>query len=799
MSAISRVGIILALAALALAAGCGQQDLYDPPGSPFAVVGRLHLPSTAEAVVMQGDWAYLAAGEAGLVTVDISDRRAPRLVGMLNTAKQAGDVELVRTFFHHELHDIAYVSDETEGVLFVDVTNPAVPTWSGGKTETYFATNIFAMEPADLEEPYVLFIPDGWHGLVWATAQPDEAPGTVTYSGDRPTLGEAYGIVVRDGWGYVADNHMGLVVMDLHVLNETAIHVSSWTDTPGAARDVVLAGDYAFVADGLAGLTVLKVNGGEAPTFVLNYDLSGYSEDLAYRDGLLAIASDAGGVHFLDMTNPEQPYYLGSNATPFALGVCFGDDGTCLVADQEDGLLVLAGRGPFRDETDPAAITSLTCTPQSAFSVTLDWVATGDDRVWGQAAGVEIRYATAPITDEASWAAATPVANPPSPAAPGVPMSFDVSGLDELTQYHFAVRMRDDADRLSGLSNAASATTLAGISLRQPLVTPEVAAIDATFTYEVTCYFRNVLTTHDVLIDGTLHAMTNVAPLGVGDSGVYRYQTQLEPGEHSFQFRFTAPDVPAAETAVLSGPTAGAYFQMGSPADEPGRAADEVAHFVVLSRPLEGAATEVTQAEWDAVMPAGTNPSAFAGADRPVDSVTWREACAYCNARSLAEGLTPCYTIVGDVVTWNRDTFGWRLPTEAEWEYLCRAGSTTAFAGGAITALFCNPDPVLLDAGWYCANAGAGSHDVGGKAPNAGGLRDMHGNLREWCWDWYGDLGSAVALDPAGAESGTQRVCRGGSWYYASQDCRSAARGKFYPDSRDNTVGLRVVRNLVID
>jgi len=797
MSAISRIGLILGLATLALAAGCGQQDLYDPPGSPYEVVGRLHLPSTGEAVEMRGDWAYLAAGEAGLVTVDISDRRAPRLVGMLNTAKQAADIEVVRTFFGHDLHDIAYVSDETEGVLFVDVTDPAVPTWGGGKTETYFATNIFASEPADLQEPYTLFIPDGWHGLVWATAQPDEAPGTVTYSGDHPTLGEAYGIAVRDGWGYVADNHMGLVVMDLHVLNETAINIASWTDTPGSARDIVLAGDYAFIADGLSGLSVLRVNGGEAPTFILNYDLSGYCEDLAYRDGLLAIAANAGGVHFFDMTNPEQPFYLGSNATTYALGVCFGEDGTCLVADQEDGLLVLAGRGPFLDETPPAAVTSLTCTAQSSFSATLDWVATGDDRVWGQATGVEIRYASAPITDEAGWSAATPVAVPPLPAAPGVSMTFDVSGLDELTLYNFAVRISDDAGHLSGLSNPASVTTLAGISLRNPRVTPDVADTDATFTYEVACYFRNTLTTYDVLIDGEAHAMTNVAPLGVGDSGLYRYETQLSPGEHVFQFRFTAPDVPVAESATLNGPTAGAYFLMGSPAGELGRADDEVAHFVVLSRPLESAVTEVTQAEWDAVMPAGSNPSAFAGANRPVDSVTWLEACAYSNARSEAAGLTPCYSIVGDAVTWNRDADGWRLPTEAEWEYLCRAGSPTAFAGGDITALFCNVDPVLMDAGWYCANAGAGTHDVGGKAPNAAGLQDFHGNVREWCWDWYGELSSDPALDPAGLESGTQRVCRGGSWYYASQDCRSAARGKFYPDSRDNTVGLRVVRTIV--
>jgi formylglycine-generating enzyme required for sulfatase activity len=368
-----------------------------------------------------------------------------------------------------------------------------------------------------------------------------------------------------------------------------------------------------------------------------------------------------------------------------------------------------------------------------------------------------------------------------------------------LTAYHFAVRIADEAGHLSALSNSATATTLAGIALRNPRVTPEVAPIDETFAFEVTCYFRNTLASHDVLIDGVAHALTNVAPLGVGDSGLYRYETELTSGEHTYQFRFTAADVPAAETEVLTGPTAGFNFRMGSPADELGRSPDETLHFVVLGRQIESAPTEVTQAEWDAVMPAATNPSDFLGANRPVDSLTWLEACAYANARSLSDGLTPCYTIVGEQVTWDHDADGWRLPTEAEWEFLCRAGTETAFAGGPITALYCIDDPVLAASGWYCANAGAGTHDVGGKAPNGAGLLDMHGNVREWCWDWYGDLTADIALDPVGPTDGTQRVCRGGSWYYSSQDCRSAARGKFYPDSRDNTVGLRVVRTVAAD
>jgi formylglycine-generating enzyme required for sulfatase activity len=202
----------------------------------------------------------------------------------------------------------------------------------------------------------------------------------------------------------------------------------------------------------------------------------------------------------------------------------------------------------------------------------------------------------------------------------------------------------------------------------------------------------------------------------------------------------------------------------------------------------------VTQAQWDAVMGGVPDPSRHEGADLPVHDVTWRQAVAYCNARSRAEGLTPAYTITAAAVTWDRQADGWRLPTEAEWEYLARGGSTAALPSGPLTELNCRLDPNLDAVGWYCGNGPDAPQPVAGKQANGLGLHDVCGNVREWCWDWYAAHDGAPALDPEGPASGVRRVCRGGSWYGAAQDCRSAARGALPPDSTDDTVGLRPVR-----
>jgi len=208
-------------------------------------------------------------------------------------------------------------------------------------------------------------------------------------------------------------------------------------------------------------------------------------------------------------------------------------------------------------------------------------------------------------------------------------------------------------------------------------------------------------------------------------------------------------------------------FMMGSPDSELGRGDKEgPQHEVVIAKPFYLGVTEVTQAQYEAVM--GTNPSQFKGPTNPVESVSWNDAVEFC--RKLSEKT--------------RKTF--RLPTEAEREYACRAGSKTRFSFG-------DSESVLGEYAWYASNSGGKTHPVGQKKPNPWGLYDMHGNVAEWCADWYADYPKAAVTDHQGPASGTYRVLRGGSWYPTPDGCRSAFRNHGTPGIRYNVFGFRVV------
>ena len=159
------------------------------------------------------------------------------------------------------------------------------------------------------------------------------------------------------------------------------------------------------------------------------------------------------------------------------------------------------------------------------------------------------------------------------------------------------------------------------------------------------------------------------------------------------------------------------------------------------------------------------------GADArlPANYITWFDAVAFCNALSEAAGLMPCYHIDGEQVTWDAAADGYRLPTEAEWEYACRAGTTSK--------RFCGDDAAALDRyAWYTGNSEEQAHPVGEKEPNPWGLYDMVGNVYEWCWDWYADYGESPETDPVGLGHGFSRVLRGGSAWNGPWLLRSEAR-----------------------
>ena len=238
-------------------------------------------------------------------------------------------------------------------------------------------------------------------------------------------------------------------------------------------------------------------------------------------------------------------------------------------------------------------------------------------------------------------------------------------------------------------------------------------------------------------------------------------------------------------------------FQMGSPELETDRCDREgPVHEVVITSPFFIKDTPVTQSQWFQLM--GTKPWHFknAGKECPAESLTWYDALAYCNALSRQEGFDECYQFVNSTGTAGKNlkidkvifkglkSEGYRLPTEAEWEYACRAETK-----GAIYS------DKLHWVAWYTDNSFGTIHPVREKEANIWGLFDSLGNVWEWCWDIYGEYSSELQTDPVGPESGSFRVFRGGSWFNPSGYCRLAYRLYDTPDSR-GYVGLRPVRSL---
>jgi len=236
----------------------------------------------------------------------------------------------------------------------------------------------------------------------------------------------------------------------------------------------------------------------------------------------------------------------------------------------------------------------------------------------------------------------------------------------------------------------------------------------------------------------------------------------------------------------------GGTFLMGSPENEVGRnQTDEGPQHQVTVSTFYLAKYPVTQAEYEAIM--GTNPSQTRGPNNPVDRVSWLMAVEYCNRRSIAEGLTPVYTINGANVTWNREANGYRLPTEAEWEFACRAGTTTPFyTGDNMDAAGWNRDNSVTVVDGFRSRS---TFPVGQKLPNAWGLYDMHGNVLEWCWDWMANYTAEPKVDPIGPATGTRRIYRGGCFDFPASSCRSAYRFGNRPSFSMFYTGFRVARN----
>ena len=265
------------------------------------------------------------------------------------------------------------------------------------------------------------------------------------------------------------------------------------------------------------------------------------------------------------------------------------------------------------------------------------------------------------------------------------------------------------------------------------------------------------------------------------------------------------PDDPAITVPIIEMVLIPAgVFRMGGTSDEAGLSNEYPQHSVTLTSGFYMGKYVVTEAQYFAVMkkPSG----APKGDNYPAHGLSWYDAIAFCNTLSMMEDLSPAYSIAGstdpadwgspaaNTAAWNAAAIisgadGYRLPTEAQWEYACRAGTSSAYNTGA--------NAIDDKTGWYISNAVSSNkmHPVGELPPNKWLLYDMHGNVNEWCWDWYiGSYSGAAAIDPAGPASGANRVIRGGSYSSYAELLRSASRGSAPPSAAGH--GFRLVRPL---
>ena len=249
------------------------------------------------------------------------------------------------------------------------------------------------------------------------------------------------------------------------------------------------------------------------------------------------------------------------------------------------------------------------------------------------------------------------------------------------------------------------------------------------------------------------------------------YCASCDLGVYPLPEDFLSTDVPHYPMKNI-GP---AHFVMGSPSQEEGRDPDEEEHPVTLRAPFAIGCTEIPQDLYMAVM--GDNPSSFVGLRRPVEFVSWLEACSFCNAFSRIKGFDEAYIFELGQVRWNRESKGFRLPTEAEWEYAARKAQSQA---------------PLSQQAWFIENSNFETQNVGIHR----GVADMAGNVWEWVWDWYGPYPKEEVIDPLGPETGTLRCARGGCWADNIRVIRPANRAFAAPDHKSNTIGFRIARSL---
>jgi formylglycine-generating enzyme required for sulfatase activity len=503
--------------------------------------------------------------------------------------------------------------------------------------------------------------------------------------------------------------------------------LKGYYDTPGYAQDVAIAGSRAYVADGEGGLHILDVSDPAFPQRLGGYDTKG-SVDRVQVSGRYAYATVGNWVCVLDVSDPGNPRRAGVYEAPGGIQSLKVSGSKLYLAQQTGDLQIL-------DVSDPGNIMLL-----------------GSYRSYGtEAIAVAGQFAYL--------------------AGSGGMHVLDVSNPTNITWLASVWKIAAEDVALMGnyAVVAGGDKGLAIYQLQQSIYPPLKPAVIAWGMVNMTWPFME---------GARLQIATNLAKPFWQDipesEGTNIVSLPLTEGAAFFRLAM-GPKLTDRFVWIPPG-----TFTMGSPPTEVDRFDSEGPQTAVtISRGFWMGKYEVTQGEYESVI--GTNPSWFTGdPNRPVEQVSWQDATAYCDAltqQARAAGRIPC-------------GYDYRLPTEAEWEYACRAGTSTRFSYGDDHG-YTN----LINYGWWDGNSGGTTRPVGQKLPNPWGLHEMHGNVWEWCQDWWSEsLPGGIAVDPQGPATGPGRMGRGGGWDYNAKLCRSAFRAHFGgPGSWFVDVGFRIV------
>ena len=314
-----------------------ENSICEPYG-PFQQVGNLALPSANEEVAIHGSYAFVAGGQAGLHIVNISNPAAPILVNMIATAMYTKCIDIVATIVDSQPYDIALVSEGVDGLVTFDVTDPENAEIAMEAVTTIGVQGMYVQTFPDLQEPYIVYMCETWHGLRILEEITDLAGGLEYWGVFSYTQGYAMDVEVVDGYAYVADDEMGLAVLDVRVLEPGAVQMVAREDTPGNALAVTLGDDMAYVADGAHGLHIFAINGPATPVSVSQIDLPGRSVDVEVFADYVLVACEGYGVYVVSVVDSAAPELVACYGIDDVSSICVDSQGLMLATAESSGL-----------------------------------------------------------------------------------------------------------------------------------------------------------------------------------------------------------------------------------------------------------------------------------------------------------------------------------------------------------------------------------------------------------------------------------------------------------------------------